>query len=549
MKDKLISYLLRVEMWPYFLTLPFAILSQLISAMILSYTVSLAESQPRLLGIIISAILIVLLYVITGTGNTLNRGFYNKWVHAAGAKLRQDLMLHMLSSREGKISRSVLLNDVQRMEELCFPGCVQLLEQSIFFLVSIIIILLQNWLIAVYLIFITLIAAGITQRARVSGTRMQEENSELQEKNLAFLRQTEEGYGTIVVYGQQNRMNHEFRGLSRRLNWVQGQVLWNRDKVTHLTMLCLLVSCSITMLVGGYFVGQSRMTLAQLMLILSLINRVFNPLQGIMNAFYSIRSNKNIVEKLQKQLSISRVWKEEKKEPAIFTKEIKVDITSFQIDGRDILKNVHFDIKKKTKTLLVGPNACGKSTLLKLILGQYPLEDGTITIDGKSYRGIREDDIAAYYAPVDQNIELLFGGVKDNITLYQEMDSGKLKYAAGLVEMEEYLYRADCKLSGGQRQRIAIARAVASQRGIVILDESFSAVDKETAQRIERRLLEDKELTIVEIAHRMSAENFMLFDQVVLMEHGTIQVIGSPQELLKNPFITRLLAQGKEDVE
>ena len=90
-------------------------------------------------------------------------------------------------------------------------------------------------------------------------------------------------------------------------------------------------------------------------------------------------------------------------------------------------------------------------------------------------------------------------------------------------------------LSGGEKQRIEIARALYFKRPILMLDESFSAIDKKTAKEIERNILLDQNRTIIAIAHTVSIDNIQLFDKIIVLDKGTIKEIGAPRELLNQP--------------
>jgi ABC-type multidrug transport system fused ATPase/permease subunit len=86
-------------------------------------------------------------------------------------------------------------------------------------------------------------------------------------------------------------------------------------------------------------------------------------------------------------------------------------------------------------------------------------------------------------------------------------------------------------LSGGQRQRIAIARALIKETPILILDEGTSAIDLQTSNEIERKLLQDRELTLITITHKMNKELLTLYDRIIYMEQGSIVEMGSYEEL------------------
>jgi len=208
-----------------------------------------------------------------------------------------------------------------------------------------------------------------------------------------------------------------------------------------------------------------------------------------------------------------------------------------------ILDSVDFDVDGGETVALVGPTGAGKSTVLKLLLRLYDVDDGSVQIDGTDVRDVTLPSLRRQLAYVQQDTYLFYGSVEDNIR-YGSFDASRedVVDAAKAAEAHDFItnlpegYDTEVgergvKLSGGQRQRIAIARAVLKDPKILVLDEATSDVDTETEMLIQRSLddlTEDR--TTFAIAHRLSTIKDA--DQILVFEDGGIVERGSHEDLL-----------------
>jgi ATP-binding cassette subfamily B protein len=193
---------------------------------------------------------------------------------------------------------------------------------------------------------------------------------------------------------------------------------------------------------------------------------------------------------------------------------------SFQYPSNEavVLEHVSLDIKKGAHIAIVGENGAGKSTFVKLLLGLYNPTSGSVELDGISLADIKLDDWHAYLGVLQQDFtEFSFASAKDNVIF------GDLNHPYDDERFNQALVRVD--LSGGQWQRLALARNFYRDSPIIILDEPTSAIDALAESRIFKRLLSDKEKTIVTISHRLTtvekADIIYMFEAGVIVEQGT----------------------------
>ncbi len=225
---------------------------------------------------------------------------------------------------------------------------------------------------------------------------------------------------------------------------------------------------------------------------------------------------------------------------------VEYDDVTFGYDGDEgpIVEGIDFTVEGGETLALVGPTGAGKSTVLKLLLRLYDVDEGAVRIDGQDIRNVTLRSLREQIGYVGQDTFLFHGTVKENITYGTfDADERAVIEAAKAAEAHEFIENLPegydtmvgergVKLSGGQRQRISIARAVLKDPAILVLDEATSDVDTETEMLIQRsldRLTEDR--TTFAIAHRLSTIKDA--DTIVVLEDGEIAERGSHDELIE----------------
>ena len=244
----------------------------------------------------------------------------------------------------------------------------------------------------------------------------------------------------------------------------------------------------------------------------------------------------------------SRIVEDPDAEPlAVEDGRVAFDDVSFGYgDGADaetIVEDISFDVEGGETVALVGPTGAGKSTVMKLLLRMYDVDEGAITIDGADLREVTIPSLRRALGYVSQETFLFYGTVEENIEYGTfDADREEIVEAAKMAEAHQFIQNLPegydtkvgergVKLSGGQRQRIALARAILKDPDILVLDEATSDVDTETEMLIQRSL--DKltaDRTTFAIAHRLSTIKDA--DKIVVLEEGSIVERGSHEELL-----------------
>ncbi len=210
------------------------------------------------------------------------------------------------------------------------------------------------------------------------------------------------------------------------------------------------------------------------------------------------------------------------------------------------LDGISFDVKRGETIAFVGPSGAGKSTLVKLLVGLYRTQDGTIFYNGINGHEIDFDELRSQIGFVTQDTQLFAGTIRENLTfVFPEATDDDVRDALHKASCDNLLSRAEkgldtmigeggLKLSGGEKQRLSIARALLRHPHLLIFDEATSSLDSITEEEITntiRRISTEKEQITVMIAHRLST--IMHADRIYVLEKGQVVETGSHLQLLE----------------
>ena len=231
---------------------------------------------------------------------------------------------------------------------------------------------------------------------------------------------------------------------------------------------------------------------------------------------------------------------------------LNVKNISFSYDNRVIIDDMSFTTKKGEVLAIVGESGAGKSTILKLIYGEKDLDKGFVSWCDKKILGPKNKLIVGhdFMKYVAQEFDLMpFTTVAENIgsylsNFYPKKKKKRIIDLLSVVGLSEYLNTKVVELSGGQKQRVAIAKALASQPEILLLDEPFSHIDSYKKRSLRRSLfsyLKSNEITCVVASH--DKDDVLPFvDSIVVVESGKIISSGTPEGLYKNPVLPKIAA-------
>ncbi len=221
-------------------------------------------------------------------------------------------------------------------------------------------------------------------------------------------------------------------------------------------------------------------------------------------------------------------------------KKVNLQITD---EGVVAVQEFSLDIADKEFIVLVGPSGCGKSTTLRMVAGLEEISGGQLLIDGKVMNDV---------APKDRDIAMVFQNyaLYPHMSVYENMAFSlklrhvpkdiidqKVREAAEILDITQYLERKPRALSGGQRQRVAIGRAIVRDPKVMLMDEPLSNLDAKLRNEMRAEIIKLRQrinTTFMYVTHDQT-EAMTLGDRIVIMKDGYIQQIGTPQEVFNHP--------------
>ncbi|MEQ9214498.1 MAG: ABC transporter ATP-binding protein [Marinovum algicola] len=226
----------------------------------------------------------------------------------------------------------------------------------------------------------------------------------------------------------------------------------------------------------------------------------------------------------------------------------RIELTNIQKQWGAVwgVRDVNLDIANEEFVVFLGPSGCGKTTTMRMIAGLEDPSEGEIAMDGEVM-----NDVDAR----DRDVAMVFQGyaLYPNMSIYENIrfplrmrgvprdeQDGKIRRAAALVELTDYLDRKPGALSGGQRQRAALARAIVRQPHVFLMDEPLSNLDAKLRQHMRvqiKHIQRELKITTVYVTHDQ-IEAMTLADRIVIMEKGAIQQIGTPDQIYNDPANT-----------
>ena len=308
--------------------------------------------------------------------------------------------------------------------------------------------------------------------------------------------------------------------------------------------VAILFGFTATLLIGGFLALDGEIKVATYSVLLFITQRLLWPLTELGDTFdlyqRAMASFNRIFSLKNERSEIGNGDVEFKK----LENKIELKDVSFSyVDNFNVLNNVDLTINAGQTTAIVGSTGSGKSTLIKLLLRLYEINNGSISYDSNSLKDIELSSLREKIGLVSQDVFLFEGTVIENIA-YGDLNASESEVwnAAQKSEADEFINNLPQKentivgergqkLSGGQRQRISIARAILKNPEILILDEATSSVDNETEAAIQRSLdILKKDRTVIVIAHRLSTVRNA--DIIYVLENGSVVESGNHESLL-----------------
>lgn len=438
--------------------------------------------------------------------------------------------------------------DVTRVRFYLGPALMNTISTVTMFIVVIVYMIDRAPLLTLYTVapfpFLSFFIYKISQAIHKRSTVVQEYLSKLS----TITQESFSGISVIKSYGIEEQTNSNFTDLANT----------SKEKQIDLAKMQAILNPLIVLFIGGtnilvIYIGGRQLingqienvgTIVEFLLYVNMLTWPVTSVGWITTLIQRAEaSQKRINEFLEEEPEI--VNKNES--PSKIKGNIEFKNVTFTYNDTHItaLKDVSFSIKKGETLAILGRTGAGKSTILDLIGRLYDVQSGEILIDGKAINQLNLNDLRQSVGYVPQDAFLFSDTIKDNIRFGdQEVDEQMVISAAktaaihdNIIEFskgyETTLGERGLTLSGGQQQRVSIARAILQDPEILLFDDSLSAVDTETEEKILKNLnkvTQDK--TTIIVSHRVSS--IKNANKIIVLEHGQVVEEGTHESLIKN---------------
>ncbi len=475
-------------------------------------------------------VLYFLMLALTGFLESAREGlltvFGQKITHALRSRLMEkfvNLTADSINQQEPGTLVSRFVGDVDTVENLFTSGIISMFADACKIVSILVVIWFQNRGLTFVLLVILPFLFGFTRHVQKNMLAAQIANRKAVGRASAHVPETLHNIRTIHCLGKENYMEErydQYIGESyqamERTNFydaVYSPVILILNAIVVAVVMLLSASGNPEVLA---FFGMSAGTAVA---VINYISQIFGPVESLgmeiqtiqfalagihrINEFFELEEKEPLEEKEQKM---------QEKLPFVELKNV-----TFGYDEHVVLDRLSFQVLDGDQVTLAGRTGAGKSTIMKLLLGLYKPQKGSVTIHGVPSSEIREKDRRKLFGYVEQSFHMVPGTVRDQITLYDKKISEKQVRAAaaltglsGAIKSLEKGYDTVCTpelFSQGQWQLLSIARAAAAEPHLLLLDEITANLDAETEKEVLdalKRVSENR--TVISISHRTSAK-------------------------------------------
>ena len=460
-----------------------------------------------------------------------------KLIESATDSLRQYAMNGILSDRF-KISEreenyyiTLFSNTIPKIKSNCLESMLLIYENIFNFVLSMLtLILFSPWL-GIFLFLIGLLSFYLPRLFEGRLKEKQRVQLESATEHMAILNDIVKGRQIIKNHCVEAHFNKKYQEASCKLEnadfesiYLPYKVSWFSSHITSLAFVGIIV-------ISAYLALEGQIAAAMILSISQLIGGVLLPLENIPMYISGLKAGKALTDEL-KSCAIREETESKLIDSPIEWKIIEINKLRFGYENQELLfDDISFSFKCGGKYVLMGQSGSGKSSFGRILAGLQGA-DFELKIDGKSVDASLLPRIISY---MDQNVFLFRDTVYENISLHQNLSREKI---TDVLSQMNFCGRMDCEnvlnisigenggtLSGGERQRIALLRELMGKKSFLILDEFNSALDPETAAKLEKDLLGLDNICCLFITHHVDDILLSKADSVMSLENGKINII------------------------
>ena len=377
--------------------------------------------------------------------------------------------------------------------------------------------------------------------------------SAVQRRGDNMVRSVQEDITGIRVIKALSKTEYEdkkFEGVAGDLASTEFKAQRIMSLTNPLTSLILNLGLVGVIVAGAYFSSEP----GDITGFLTYFTIVLNAMLGISKIFVIISRGAASSERIERVLELDERETVEERPAGDDRYAIQFKNVSFSYNGKeDNLYNISFALKRGQSLGIIGATGCGKSTIINLLMRFYDVDSGAVYVGGEDVRSVPADKLREKFGAVFQNDFLMAASVRENIDYGRNLTDEQIERAADCAQAREFieglsggldydLAQKAGNLSGGQKQRLLIARALAGDPEIIVLDDSSSALDYATDSALRRAIAREyASATKVIVAQRVSSVKNC--DLIMVLDDGRIDGLGTHDELMASCAEYRSIAK------
>lgn len=479
-------------------------------------------------------LLFLLLIAINACSQYISRIYEWKVAKKFFEDIKHDLFKHIISLKSNEFAKkkpseylSVFNNDVETIEEGYISPIIDIIKSVINLLIfSSAMIFFLDWRIALVLFTASLLTALIPKLFK----------EKLSVKRREHLLALQFYFGKVVdLLSGKNRIDsvtfaafkeeHELslrNSEEKRLQFGKYNTISNMLNAIGIYFIQIVIFALV-----GYLLVSQEITIGTGIATFGYLSSFLTPIQNILDCTNLIHSTKDTIKKTESYLNNDLLNEFEVGKYPVPVEKLTLNNISYD-NGQFALAPINYCFNKGKKYAIIGHSGSGKSTLLKIIDGTIDDSNGHALINNQE---ISKEQLHQVIFSINQQEHLFQTNFLNNVTLFNSLKDDKrltnelLEKLSNVTKKKITSYEKVDQLSGGEKQIIGLLRMLAANRDIILMDESFSNIDKENSNLIHDFLFSLKDKMIIEVTHDISEENLSKYDHILAFNNGSFNVV------------------------
>ena len=501
----------------------------------------------------IAAALCLVLNILANRMSAISSGKITKQIrHDLFDKL-QNLSARQMDALTISSAESRLTSDTYNVNQVLTRLQRMGIRAPILLIGGIIMLVQMDWVLSLVLIvllpIIVAVVIGVSKKSLPVYTKQQQvldEVVQVSQENITGIRVIKALSKTQYEKNRFDKVNKELSHISQKaglITSVNGPI----------TMAVLRIGLAMVVLVGAYRVNMGVIQSGVIIAATQYFMMIINATTFITRIFIMLSKGQASANRIADVLELPEdmVQEEGAKEDSAAHIEFRNVSFSYTGMGKNI-DGLSFSLQHGQTLGIIGSTGSGKTTILNLLMRLYDVQEGQVLIDGRDIKTIPDDQLRSKFGVVFQNDFIMGGTIRDNIRFFRDIDDADIQKAAECAQAEfikekegeldaEVLLRGN-NLSGGQKQRLLIARALAADPEILVLDDASSALDYQTDAQLRRALRENYgHTTTVLVTQRISSIKHA--DLILVLNDGCVIGAGNHDQLMQTCQEYQLIAK------